>query len=461
MAQATVSAICCAEQQPGRGERISEVMTTSAARANASTARPAARHSRAPRAPREAIGYPLLVFAVHWVIIQVAASVAYRVGVQNAHSAPYGQLPPPLTGLARLIVEPLRHWDGLWYTLIATEGYGGRTETARAAFWPLYPWLMDLGNQVTGWPVEVIGYLISNIAFAVALILLYRLVQLDYSRDIARGTLWALALFPTALFFQAVYTESLFLVLVVGALLAARQDQWLAAGIIGAFAALTRSYGVLLGLPFLILLYQQFRFDLRRWFPAVIFAALPVLGPLAFGLHLDQAQGNWRAFIDVQAQWNRYSAMPWDTLRCAVETCNYLGGGAITDGANWTWLNTLANSPGVTTLQDHGFRLAFADSDTLELVITVLFLILTILGLRALPLYQSAYVIPGLLIPLLQPSTVHALMSMPRFGLTLFPLFIVLAVVVQRRWLAITLLVISGLMLIALTSQFALWYWVS
>jgi hypothetical protein len=177
----------------------------------------------------EAIGYPLLVFAVHWLIVQLAATIAYRIGVPNAHSAPYGQLPPPLDGLANLIVEPLRHWDGLWYALIATEGYGGTTETARAAFWPLFPWLMDLGNQLTGWPVEVIGYLLSNVAFAVALILLYRLVNIDFDREVARRTLWAVALFPTALFFTAVYTESLFLVLVVGALLAARQGHWLAA----------------------------------------------------------------------------------------------------------------------------------------------------------------------------------------------------------------------------------------
>ena len=320
---------------------------------------------------------------------------------------------------------------------------------------------MDLGNQLTGWPVEVVGYLLSNLAFAVALILLYRLVCIDFDREVARRTLWALALFPTALFFTAVYTESLFLVLVVGALLAARQGQWLVAGIVGALAALTRSYGVLLGLPFLVLLYQQYRLDLRRWFPAAIFAALPLLGPAIFGWHLDQVQGNWRAFIDVQTQWNRYSSTPWDTLRCGIETCHRLNGGAILDGADWRWAETLASNPSLDALRDHSFRLAVADSDTLELVTTVLFLFLAVIGLRLLPLYQSAYLIPGLLIPLFQPSTVHALMSMPRFGLTLFPLFIVLALLLRPRWLAMPAVVISTLLLIALTAQFALWYWVS
>ncbi len=411
----------------------------------------------------DAISYPLLVFAVHWLIVQAAATIAYRFGVPTADSAPYRQLPPPLDGLGNLIVEPLRHWDGLWYALIATEGYGGTTETARAAFWPLYPWLMSLGQQMTGWPVEVVGYVISNLAFAGALILLYRLVRLDFDLQVARRALWALALFPTALFFTAVYTESLFLMLVVGALLAARQGHWLAAGLVGALAALTRSYGVLLGLPFLVLLYQQFRYDLRRWFPAVIFAALPILGPAIFGWHLDQVQGNWRAFIDVQTQWNRYGAMPWETMRCAVETCHRFssGTGEITDGADWRWAQQLAANPGLDTLGSNAFRLAVADSDTLELVMTVLFLALAVIGLRALPLYQSAYLVPGLLIPLFQPSEVHALMSMPRFGLTLFPLFIVIALLLRYRWLAIPAVIISVILLVALTAQFSLWYWVS
>lgn len=411
----------------------------------------------------DAIAYPLLVFAVHWLIVQAAASIAYRFGVPTADSAPYRQLPPPLEGLGNLIVEPLRHWDGLWYALIATEGYGGTTETARAAFWPLYPWLMSLGSQLTGWPVEVVGYVISNLAFAGALILLYRLVRLDFDVQVARRALWALALFPTALFFTAVYTESLFLVLVIGALLAARQGHWLAAGLVGALAALTRSYGVLLGLPFLILLYQQFRYDLRRWFPAGIFAALPILGPAIFGWHLDQAQGSWRAFIDVQTQWNRYGAMPWETLRCAVETCHVFqpASGEIRDGADWRWAQQLVANPGLDTLGANAFRLAVADSDTLELVTTILFLVLALIGLRVLPLYQSAYLVPGLLIPLFQPSQVHALFSMPRFGLTLFPLFIVIALLLRFRWLAIPAVIIAVVLLVALTAQFSLWYWVS
>ena len=406
----------------------------------------------------DAVSFPLVVFGVHWFVVQLAATFTYRFGTPNqVLSPPYREMPPPLAGLAHRLVEPLRQWDGLWYKLIAEQGYGDPKQIARAAFWPLYPWLMGAGANVTGWSTDSVGYVISNLAFAGALVLLYRLVAIDFALPVVRRTVVALAFFPTAFFFQAVYTESLFLLLVVGALLAARTERWWLAGIVGALAALTRSYGVLLGLPFAVLLIQQYRLEIRRWFPAIFFAALPLLGPAIFGWHLNRVQGNWRAWADVQLEWNRSSAPPWQTLRCAVESCPpfYL------DGADWTWLRMLQSSPTWQTLTSYEFRLGAADSDTLELVCTLLFLALAIVGLWRLPLYQSAFLLPGLLIPLFQPSQVHALMSMPRFGLTLFPLFVAIGLLTSSRRIAIPLLVLSTLLLVFFTSQFALWYWVS
>lgn len=417
----------------------------------------------ASTASADTLRFPLAVAAVHWVIVQLAASLAYHVGTPNATvSPPYRTMPSPLTGLAHVLVEPLRQWDGLWYKLIAEKGYAGGFEgqIAKAAFWPLYPWLMNLGSHLIGWTVDSVGYLIANVSFAVTLVLLYRLVALDFDREVARRTLWAIALFPTAFFFSAVYTESLFLMLAVGALLAARLGHWWVAGVAGVLGALTRSSGVLLLIPFAVLFLQQYRRDPRRWFPNLIPAALPALGPAIFGWHLAHVQGNWRAFIDVQTQWNRYGSPPWETLRCAATACYRIPGQAVNSGADWGWVRTLARHPSWTTLTTAGFRIRAADSDTLELVCTLLFLALAVVGLRTLPLYQSAFLIPGLIIPLYQPSQVHALMSMPRFGLTLFPLFVVLAQLVRGR-LAVVLLAPSALLLVVLTVQFADWYWVS
>jgi hypothetical protein len=417
--------------------------------------------SRARRPDQtEAWAFPLRVWIIHWLLVQIPATYAIRFGVPNSPSPPYGELPPPLTGIAHWIVEPLRNWDGLWYRLIALEGYDGGVQSARAAFWPLLPGLMHGGVLVSGLTVDTIGYLFANVAFLGALLLLYRLIALDFGDPaVARRAIWALALFPTALFFSAVYTESLFLLLVVAALYLWRRDlPWLA-GLVGIGAALCRSGGVFLVLAFLALLWDRHRRDWRGYWPGIIPAFLPIAGPLIFAAILQRDQGNWNAFIDVQEQWNRYSAMPWETLQCAVQSCFHLGGEP--DGISWGWLNQLIANPSWDLVTSTEWRVAVANSDVLELVVTIFSLVLALIGLRLVPLYLTAWVLPGLVIPLLQPSQVHALMSMPRFVLVLFPLFIVLGMLVRHRWIRIPAVIISVTLLVLLTTQFALWYWVS
>ncbi len=371
----------------------------------------------------------------------------------------------PMSGFVGDLVAPLRLWDGLWYKLIAEKGYG--FADANAAFWPLFPWLMRIGHDITGAAPETVGWIIANLSFFGALILLYRLIAMDFDSRVARRTLWVVALFPTSLFFSAVYTESLFLMLAVGALLAGRQGNWWLAGIAGALAALTRSYGVLLFIPFAVLFLQQYGFAVRRWFPNAIPAALPALGPAIFGWHLNQVRGNWRLFIDVQSQWNRTSANPIKTFDCAVNGCQIwltqYGKRRLMriDAADWSWIGDAIHHPHWSYITSEPYRLKVANSDTLELISTVLFLVIAVLGLKLLPLYQSAYLIPGLVIPLFSPSTVHPLMSMPRFGLTLFPIFVVIALIVKNRKVGIPLAIVSTCFLIFFTVQFAQWYWVS
>jgi len=423
-----------------------------------------------PRSATNTLSFPLFVGAVHLVIVQLAASLAYRYGTSNSPSPPYQTMPPPHDGLANLLVDPLRTWDGLWYRLVALETYAPVDEVARergfgfakAAFWPLFPWTMRAVSDLTGISTDVAGYVIANVCFFIALILLYKLIELDFDDRIARGTLWALALFPTAFFFSAVYTESPFLMMVVGSLLAARRGNWWLAGAVGALAALTRSYGMFLMLPLAVLFIQDRGFYLRRMFPTGLAVGLPLLGPAIFSWHLDRVWGDPWGWRTVQNQWNRFSAMPWETMEYAFSQSPEGERIGVKDGADWGWISDLFNNLSWSTVTSEPWRKAVADSDTLELVCTLLFFALALVGLWKLPLYQSVYLIPGLAVPLFQPSSVHALMSMPRFGLTLFPLFVVIAILLAGRpVIARPLAVLSTLLLIVFTIQFAHWYWVS
>jgi hypothetical protein len=422
--------------------------------------------------------FPLVVFFVHFLIVQTTATLAYRYGTSRPSSGPYQDprfigVPEPMTGFWADIVGPLRIWDGLWYKLIAETHYTDiRTEgfvfgSAKAAFWPLLPWVMRNGERVLRVEPEVVGWLFTHLCFAGALIALYKLVHLDFSEAIARRTLWATALFPTALFFSAVYTEAPFLLLAVVTLLCARQGNWFMAGVVGLLAALTRSQGIMLLAPMAVLFLQQYKLDYRRWLPNGLFAALPALGPVLFGDLLESSGQKWRAFIDVQGEWNRASSNPIDTLRCAFSSCQlevHQYGEVRTyqaTGAEWGWLGDIWRDPSWSLITSQPWRDSVANSDSLELVATLLALGLATYGLFKLPWWMSAYIWPPLIVPLFQPSSVHPLMSMPRFFIVLFPLFIIIAMLTANRWTRYILTPISILMLIALTIQFSQWYWVS
>ena len=412
--------------------------------------------------------FPTLVFLVHYLIVQLAATIAYIYGTSNTSSGPYeSTLGPPqaMTGFWENLVGPLRLWDGLWYKQIAERNYS--FGDANAAFWPLLPWTMRYGHDATGLAYEVVGYLFVNLCFLAALIVLYQLIPIDFSNAIARRTLWCLALFPTSLFFTAVYTEAPFLLFAALCLLCARKGQWGAAGVVGLLAALTRSQGIMLLAPMAVLFLNQYKFNIRRWFPNIFLAALPVLGPIIFGWRLEENGFKWRAFIDVQNQWFRTSESPIKTFECAVRGCNL----TLTvydetkvwavNGARWDWLHQLVDNPSLSLVTSHDWRDLAARSDVLELVLTIFFLILAGIGLFKLPLWMSAFVFPPLIVPLFQPSIVHPLMSMPRFGIVLFPLFIVLAMLLKGSWIRIAASGVSIVLLVLLTMQFANWYWVS
>src|SRR5215203_4382663 len=162
---------------------------------------------------------------------------------------------PALThALADPLLAPLARWDSIWYLRIADSGYAG--STTRAAFFPLYPLLVrGVGTLFGGshGAVLVAAYLVSGTAFLAALVLLYRLTELELGRRLARPTLLLLAVFPAALYFGAPYSESLFLLLAVGGFYAARTDRWAWAGACAGLASATRSAGLLLLIPLAML----------------------------------------------------------------------------------------------------------------------------------------------------------------------------------------------------------------
>jgi hypothetical protein len=154
-----------------------------------------------------------------------------------------------------LLNLPVR-WDAGWYLQIVTEGYGyvagDSAVQQNIVFFPAYPMLMRavgrlLGGEMTGYVAA--GMLISIASFAGALVYIYAFARDRFGDDEARTAIWLLAAYPFAIFFGAIYTESLFLLGTAGAFFHFTKQQFGRAALWGVLVGLTRLNGSLLMLP--------------------------------------------------------------------------------------------------------------------------------------------------------------------------------------------------------------------
>ena len=335
-------------------------------------------------------------------------------------------------------------WDGAWYSAIAMEGYGFRAPES-TTFFPLYPMLVRAGTALGGGPY-LWGVLVSLTATLFALYFLYQIAEKLLGVRAARATTLAFAFFPTAFFLNAVYTEALFLAFVTGSFWAAyvRRDLLLA-GVLGALAAATRNFGVLLLIP---LGYEWLRNRREFGWRGALGAGIVPAGLLGYALFLWYRFGDPLIFARQQsAHWNRELTNPLTTLQ---EAWTKAGDGLehVFDPA--TLFLGRASGP------------ALEASNTLNIAFLFLFLVLMGIGFAVLPPGLSAYALLFTLLPVLTPAPLFPLMSLPRFMLGAFPLFLVLGYLLSRSRPALYLwLLVSGGSGAALTTMFVTWRWVA
>src|SRR6185295_9838523 len=140
-------------------------------------------------------------------------------------------------------------------------------ERFNLVFYPLYPWLVRAAAYITCNYLTAV-FVVSGIASVAAALLLQRLARLDESPAVARNAVWFLLIFPTSYFLHIGYTESLFLALTLGCILAARLNKWWLAGLLGALASLTRVNGLLLAPVLVVEALSQLNLKRRidfRW----------------------------------------------------------------------------------------------------------------------------------------------------------------------------------------------------
>ncbi len=225
--------------------------------------------------------------------------------------------PPLRVSDSDLVNLPLR-WDAGWYMSVARIGYMwtprdvGRQQNV--AFFPAFPIAMRVMGRLFG--SSGVAYLygglaISHVAFLWALLLLYQLARDDLGDAAAAAAgVTLLASYPFSVFHGAVYTESPFLLAVVGAVLAFKRERWVHACLWGALAGLTRPNGVLLSLTVGALAFSprptRPQGETRR-VPVGGLAAIlaPVAGAAIYWLFLWQFTGNPFQWSEQHEAWGR------------------------------------------------------------------------------------------------------------------------------------------------------------
>jgi hypothetical protein len=314
------------------------------------------------------------------------------------------------------------NWDTLHYLGLAEHGYVAAGDSrVSLVFFPLYPWLIRL-TAFFARDYMAAALIVSGFASVAAALLFRRLARCDESEEVSRNAVWFLFIFPTSFFLHIGYTESLFLALILGCFLAARKERWALAGLLGAGACLTRVNGLIL-FPALAtevgLQYWQTRRINLRW----LWLCLVPFGFLGYLWLNHEVTGDFFAFTKIMHEhWYKKFAPPWVGIR---EVYLRTLGMNVNEGLN-------------------------------ELIGVVLVSVCTVWSwVRLRPSYSVWITLNWLLIN----STAYVL-SVPRYTLALFPVFLLFARACTGRRFWFAMVTVWSLLYLALyTGRFAQGVW--
>jgi hypothetical protein len=355
----------------------------------------------------------------------VAVSVTSRL-FPEGHSparATWPELPPPL-GWVR--------YDGGWYAHIATQGYSYTPgEQSSVAFFPVYP-LVLRGFTSLGVDTFLAGVLLTMVCGVLALVLFTHWARSRADEATVRDAGLLLALYPFAFFlYGAMYSDALFLLLIVGAFLLLERGHLLLAVLLGAMATAARPVAPALVLGLLARRLEWKHERGLRWSAVDLLPVLAATGFLLYVFYLWRTFGEPFAFVKVQSApgwdqmpgWRTWAKVRWfQSFSWGMETGDFLrlvGHAAFTLGALallWPTVKRLGWGYG---------------------------------------LYSAAIV--GL--PTLSSKD---FMGMGRYLLAAFPLFLTLALLLRERpRLRLATMALSGGLMVALAAAFGAAQYVS
>ena len=286
-------------------------------------------------------------------------------------------------------------WDSLHYLEIAQVGYSA--SGVSKAFYPLFPWFVRVVGYFTHTLLQA-AFIVSGIASVAAVVLLRRLVLLDYPATVARRAVWFFLIFPTAYFFHIGYSESLFLALALASVLCARLNHWIWAGLLGALCWMTRPLGIAL-VPALAVEAAQQYWTTRKWNWRWLWIGIVPAGFAVYLLINYRVSGDPLAFVQTRKTvFIQEFSTPWNAIRGAI--------------------GNLHRNPNQAEMVGR-----------MEFLFVALGLICTIASwIKLRPVYSVWMTVNWIII-----TSVTFLQSTPRYTLTMFPIFILFALVTRNH----------------------------
>lgn len=307
------------------------------------------------------------------------------------------------------------NFDGVHYLTLAQRGYDG---FGTQVFFPLYPLLIRIVGIVFGGNYLLAGLLISNVSILVAAILLYRLILNKYNQSTARWAVVFLFAFPLSYVFGSVYTEALFLLL----LLSAFYTTGIMAGFMAVMAGGTRIIGVFVGLGLVLK---------KNWW-----GVLGILGLILFSGYLFLRFGNPFLFLSAQSAFGNARSTSLATLVNPLQVI-------------FRYLKIFVT----VSYRQYDFWVALLEF--LAFIFGSAVLIYASIK-KIFPRDWLIFSWAALILPVLSGT----LSSMPRYLIVIFPLYIWLAMIKSKTiklGLVVTFIVLLGLF----TSLFIRGYWLS
>jgi len=353
----------------------------------------------------------------------------FRKGFEYVSSLSYINSQNPVN---HFLWNPWANFDAIHYLSITTYGY----TLYNAVFFPLFPLTIRIftfplgGIQILDPRQFFAALTLVSISLFLSLIFLYKLIRLDYKKDIALQTILLTLVFPTSFFFAAIYSESLFFLLLILSFYFTRRKSWVLSGVFSTLLTATRFVGIAIFPALIYEFWKREKTIFKRSFIPIL------LGPLGLIFYA------WFNFFMWKNPLHFAQAQEWFANNRSTHAIVLL------PQTIFRYFKILSTLP----IYQYEWWIALLEFSALIFACALLFIAWK-------KKVRASYLIFSV-IALLIPISTGTLTGFPRYVLPIFPIFIALALIKNRLFKTLYLIV-GIIILFVLFALFSKGYFIS